>query len=318
MKPYLPVLAALALGAVSTSASCARAQDEKAAAKSEAIEMPPTVAPGAQLRVVFEEDGRFFEGPVWEPKSQKLFFTAHPRGDKPFQILRWDGATGAEVWLNETQGINGMALGLDGRLLGAQGRANPPAIVAINPADKALQVLATASDAHPMPETNDLSPDSKGGIYFSCPDFRSKTHSAVYYRAPDGKLTRILSNLKLPNGVEISRDGKRLVVSDSFEKRVYSYPVKEDGTVDAGGVRIFFDPQATSQMDPDGMTTDSAGNFYFTMRGGVWCTNPDGKMLGFIPIKDFVSNVSFGGADNKTLFITGSNRVYALAMTTSG
>ena len=280
--------------------------------------MPPTVAPGAQLRVAFEEAGRFFEGPTWEPKSGKLFFTAHPANGKPSQILQWDGATGASVWLDQTQGINGMALGLDGRILGAQGRAKPPAIVAIAPDSKALQVLAAASDESPMVETNDLSPDARGGVYFSCPDFGGKTRSAVYYRAPDGKLSRVVSNLKLPNGVEVARDGKRLMVSDSFEKRIYAYPIREDGSVDAGRVSIFFDPKTPSQSDPDGMTTDSEGNFYFTMRGGVWCVSGEGKLLGFIPVKEFVSNVGFGGADGKTLFITGSNRVYALDMTARG
>jgi gluconolactonase len=310
MKPVQVLTAALALSA---STSCAHAQDEK-------IGMPPTVAPDAQLRVAFEEKGRFFEGPVWEPKSGRLFFTAHASGGlkKPFQILQWDGATGATVWMNETQGINGMALGPDGRLLGARGRSEPPTIVAISPADKALEVLASASQDSPMVETNDLSPDQKGGVYFSSPDFGGKRRSAVYYRAPDGKLTRVIDNMKLPNGVEVARDGKRLMVSDSFEKRVYAYPIREDGTLDTGRVSIFFDPQTPNKTDPDGMTTDSEGNFYFTMRGGVWCVAPDGKLLGFIPVKEFVSNVSFGGPENKTLFITGSDRVYALDMTARG
>lgn len=280
--------------------------------------MPPTVAPGAALRVAFEEAGRFFEGPVWEPRSGKLFFTAQAGNGKPAQILQWDGGAGASVWLDQTQGINGMALGLDGRLLGAQGRAKPPAIVAIAPGSKALQVLAAASDGDPMTETNDLCPDARGGVYFSCPDFGGKARSAVYYRAPDGKLTRVISNLKLPNGVEVARDGKRLMVSDSFEKRIYTYPIQQDGTVDVGRVSIFFDPRTPSQADPDGMTTDSQGNFYFAMRGGVWCVSDAGKLLGFVPVKEFVSNVGFGGAEGKTLFITGSNRVYALDMSAHG
>jgi gluconolactonase len=305
MKPQVLAASLLLL------AASARAQDEN-------IGMPPTVAPGAQLRVAFEEQGRFFEGPTWEPKSGKLFFTAHASNGKPFQILQWDGGTGASVWFNETQGINGMALSRDGKLLGARGRSQPPSIVAIAPDSKAVQVLAAASDTNPMVETNDLCPDANGGVYFSCPDFGGKSRSAVYYRAADGKLTRVISNLKLPNGVEVARDGKRLMVSDSFEKRIYAYPIGDDGSVDIGKVSIFFDPKTPSQADPDGMTTDSAGNFYFAMRGGVWCVAPEGKLLGFIPVKEFVSNVSFGGAQNKTLFLTAMNRVYALDMSAAG
>ena len=169
-----------------------------------------------------------------------------------------------------------------------------------------------------MPETNDLCPDARGGLYFTAPDFRGKAASAVFYRSPEGTLKRIISNLKLPNGVEVARDGKRLMVSDSFEKRVYAYPIKDDGGVEVGGVSIFFDPKTPNQSDPDGMTTDSQGNFYFTMRGGVWCVSPEGKALGMIPFKDFVSNVAFGGPGNKTLFVTGTNRVHALDMSVAG
>ncbi len=310
------------------------------------VPLPPTVADGAQLKVVFwvghYQEDRLFEGPVWDTKSNKLFFTAHANGTNPFQILRLDevaqeeitiaagpggsasigGSPGkAAVWMNKTQGINGMTLSLDGHLLGAQGRAKLPSIVSIGigengPTD--IKVLCAASKALPMVETNDLSQDLKGGIYFSAPDFAQKTRSAVFYCAPNGKLSRLITNLKLPNGLEVSNDGKTLYVSDSFEKRVYSYPIKDDGALDLPAVRIFFDPPTTNQSDPDGMTTDADGNLYFAMRGGIWVVSPDGKTLGLIPILSFVSNVTFGGTDGRTLFMTCSDRVYSLAMKAHG
>jgi gluconolactonase len=283
--------------------------------------LPPMVAEGAQLQVAYEEAGRFFEGPVWEPKSGKLFFTAHPKGTTPSQILRLDETGKASVWMNETKGINGMHLSKSGDFLGAQGRAVPPAIVAIKPgavAPPEVKVLGAASEAAPMTETNDLCEDARGGIYFTCPDFGAKANSAVYYLAPDGKLTRLITHRALPNGIELSNDGKTLFVADSFEKRIYSYPVRDDGTVDVGRVRIFFDPATTNQSDPDGMTTDSEGNLYCTMRGGVWVVSPQGKSLGLIPIKEFCSNVTFGGADGRTLYMTTGGKVYSLAMTAKG
>lgn len=286
-----------------------------------------TVAEGAQLQTVYEESGRFFEGPVWDDKTGKLLFTAHANKNAPFQILRLDqpgdGARPgkASVWMNETQGINGMTLSRDGRLLGAQGRAKPPAIVSMiigANGPENFKVLAAASAANPMTESNDLSEDLRGGIYFTAPDFANKTESAVFYLAPDSKISRVISNLKLPNGVEVSNDGKTLFVSDSFEKRVYSYPIKDDGTLELARVRVFFDPPTANQSDPDGMTTDADGNLYFTMRGGVWVVSPEGKALGLIPIKEFCSNVSFGGADGRTLFMTCSNKIYSLAMKARG
>lgn len=292
--------------------------------------MPPTVQEGAQLQAVYEENGRFFEGPVWDDKTGKLLFTAHANKNAPFQILRLD-QTGdntkpgkAGVWMNETQGINGMTFGRDGRLLAAQGRANPPALVSMRigangPEDFKTVVRAVPQiEAANFVETNDLSEDARGGIYFTAPDFAGKQRSAVVYWHPRGEMLRVISNLKLPNGVEVSNDGKTLYVSDSFEKRVYSYPILETGYVDVAKVRIFFDPPTSNMADPDGMTTDAEGNLYFTMRGGVWVASPEGKSLGLIAVKEFVSNVAFGGADGRTLFMTCTNKVYSLAMKARG
>ncbi len=263
------------------------------------------------------------EGPAWDAKTNRLYFTAHANGDKPFQILRLTPAADnkVEIWKAKTEGINGMALSKTKGLLGAQGTSNPPAIVAIKldeTAPENVQVLAAASQENPMPQTNDLSEDARGGIYFTCPDFNRKTDSRVYYRTPAGELRMIISNLKLPNGIQVSRDNRTLYVADSFEKRIYAYPIQENGGIDNGKVRIFFDPDTPNQNDPDGMTIDSEGNLYCAMRGGIWCVSPQGKTLGFVPIPEFVSNVTFGGADLKTLYMTTGGKLYSLQMTAHG
>lgn len=316
------VLCAAVMAAFSMSGlRMARAQE------SPSFPLPSTVADGAQLQTLYEENGRFFEGPVWDSKTGKLLFTAHANKTSPFQILRLDQPGDnarpgkASLWMNETKGINGMTLSRDGRLLGAQGQAKPPAILSMTigaNGPENVYVVAAASPANPMVETNDLSEDPRGGLYFTAPDFRNKTESAVFYRMPDGKITRVIANLKLPNGVEVSNDGKTLFVSDSFEKRVYSYPIKDDGSLQLGQVRVFFDPPTPNMADPDGMTTDADGNLYFTMRGGVWVVSPEGKSLGLIPVKEFCSNVSFGGVDGKTLFMTCTNKIYSLSMKARG
>src|SRR5262249_18143836 len=73
-----------------------------ASAATRAAEGPPpvpaTVADGAQLVAVFGDD-RFFEGPVWDPKTKKLYFTAFADagGVRNQQILRLDGPNQAHV-----------------------------------------------------------------------------------------------------------------------------------------------------------------------------------------------------------------------------
>ena len=60
------------------------------------------------------------------------------------------------------------------------------------------------------------------------------------------------------------------------------------------------------------------GNLYLTGLGGVWIVSPAGVMLEFVEVPEFASNVTFGGAKGKTLFITCSRKVYSLAMRVRG
>ena len=57
---------------------------------------------------------------------------------------------------------------------------------------------------------------------------------------------------------------------------------------------------------------------YLTGLGGVWVAAPSGRALGFVPVPEFASNVTFGGADGKTLFITCGRKVYRLRMRARG
>jgi len=279
--------------------------------------VPSTVAAGAQLTVVYASE-QYFEGPSWDPVGKKLYFTAFEKENE--KILRLEAPNKASVWMDHTQGINGTYFSRQGRLLVAQAFGHTLSSLKIGldgPSD--TKVLASAFEGIPFIQPNDVAESPvTGTIYFSDPNFKGKTHSAVYSLDPNGTLRRIIENLKLPNGLEVSNDGTTLYVSDSFEKRVYSYPILSDGSVDQAQVKIFFDPTTDNTADPDGMCCDALGNLYFAMRGGVWVVSKEGKSLGFIPVPEFASNVTFGGEDGQTLYITCDKKVYSLAMRVKG
>lgn len=279
--------------------------------------LPGTVVPGSTLTVVYADE-RYFEGPSWDPVTKKLYFCAFEKGNE--QLLRLEAPGKVSIWLDHTEGINGTYVSRDGRLLAAQAFAHNLLgikIGATGPTD--TKVLTSGFEGVPYLQPNDVAESSTtGGIYFSDPNFKGKTHSAVYYLSPSGTVRRIIVNLKLPNGLEVSNDGETLYVSDSFEKRIYSYPILPDGSVDQGQVKVFFDPQTDNMADPDGMCADALGNLYFAMRGGVWVVSKEGKLLGLIPIPEFCSNVTFGGPDGQTLYITCDKKVYSLAMRVKG
>ena len=71
-------------------------------------------------------------------------------------------------------------------------------------------------------------------------------------------------------------------------------------------------------MGSDGMTIDNRGNIYLT-GNGVTVFNKKGVKILHIPVeKDWTANVTFGGKNNQTLFITAMDAVFSLEMKVKG
>ena len=207
-----------------------------------------------------------------------------------------------------------MFLAHDGRLLGAQSSGHRVISYGVGPSG--LIDPKVLLEDKSLSQPNDLCEAPNGDIYFTDPDGKNPKNSGVYLLAKNGKSKKIITDLVSPNGIKTSRDGRTLYVSDSEQKLWRSYPILGDGSVGPG--KTIFEPKTENKASPDGLTLDERGNLYFTGRGGVWVTDADGKELGLIEIPEFASNVAFGGADGKTLFITCDKKVYSLAMTVRG
>lgn len=287
---------------VATFSGIVRSQDAR---------MPGTVAEGAKL-VVEYDDPRFFEGPTWDPKGKKLYFTAFGKNSQ--QILRLDAPNKVTVWLDNTKGVNGTYLSNDGRLLGAQAYGHRVMSYAFGP-DGPSDTKVLYFDEK-LNQPNDVCQAPNGDIYFTDPDFSKRKTSAVFRLTADGKATKVVEDMPVPNGLKTSLDGKTLYVGDSYQFLWRSYPINADGTVGPG--KVFFEPKDAPKKEPDGLSIDERGNLYFSGRGGVWVVQPDGTALGLIAIPEFCSNVTFGGDDGKTLYMTCSNKVYSLRMNVRG
>src|ERR1043166_7773823 len=117
--------------------------------------------------------------------------------------------------------------------------------------------------------------------------------------------------MPLPNGLKTSLDGQTLCVSASHLLLWRAYPIKPDGSVGEG--RVFFEPEGwPDRQPPDGFCLDEQGNLYLPGRGGVWVVKGSGTLIGFVPIKEFCSNATIGGPDNRTLYLTCDKKVYSL------
>jgi gluconolactonase len=99
-------------------------------------------------------------------------------------------------------------------------------------------------------------------------------------------------------------------VADIKDRKTIAYDIGPDGSL--GGKRLFCTPGS------DGMTLDHCGNVYLT-GDGVRVFNASGEQIEHIAIPQrWTANVTFGGKDRKTLFITAGPAVYTLKMNICG
>ena len=139
---------------------------------------------------------------------------------------------------------------------------------------------------------NDLTADSKGGVYF--------TMGGLFYADPNGVVTRYGQNLNT-NGVILSPDEKTVYVTNGAfgapAGTIAAFDVQSDGSLK--NQREFVKLPSGSG---DGLTVDSKGNLYVTAGPNLHVVAPDGKVLGSIPAPYGLISAAFAGKDKKTLY----------------
>jgi gluconolactonase len=269
------------------------------------------IAPGATVQKVSGQFA-FTEGPAVD-KQGNIYFTDQPN-DK---IWRYDTDGKLSVFMDKAGRSNGLYVDRKGNILSCADEKNE--LWSISPKGK-VTVLLKDYEGKLFNGPNDLWPDQKGGIYFTDPYYqrsywtRTKPDLAsqnVYY-LPKGKkqAVPVATDLKQPNGIVGTPDGRYLYVADIRDSKTYKYEIQPDGSL--GNRQLFV------SMGSDGITLDNKGNLYITGKG-VTVFDPSGNKITNIPVPaNWTANVCFGGKDRRTLFITASESVYVLPMQVQG
>lgn len=258
----------------------------------------------------------FTEGPASDGQGNLYF--SDVSGNKVYKV---DAAGELATFLDPSNHTNGLMVNAAGNIVACEmdGR-----IVEIDAKTKAVKALAPDYEGKRFNAPNDLVIDKDGGIYFTDPHFRAPMPlpqgvRAFYYRAADGKVTRLGVVENAPNGVILSPDEKTLYVIPSMQAEMLAYPVLAPGKL--GPQRTFCTlKQAAGKTagGGDGLTIDSKGNVYITSALGIQVFSPDGKALGILEFPEQPANCTFGGKDNKTLYVTARTSLYAVPMLATG
>jgi gluconolactonase len=259
---------------------------------------------------------KFTEGPAGD-RDGNVYFSDIPNE----RIHKVDKDGKLSIFREKSNRSNGLKVNAKGEIVACEMAGR---VVAISPDGKNVRVLADKYDDKPFNAPNDLVIDKQGGVYFTDPSFGApkplpQGKTAVYYIPPDGKVTRLIDDVGLPNGVMLSPDEKTLYVIPTGPADMRAYPVEAPGKLGKG--RVFCTLQGKDGKPGtggDGCTIDTKGNLYITSSIGVQVFDPTGKFLGSIAFPEQPANVAFGGVDMKTLYVTARSSLYTAPMEAAG
>ena len=274
-------------------------------------QLPGTVAPGAKLEKL-SGGFKFTEGPSCD-KEGNVFFTDQPNN----RIMKWSVDGKLTEFLKPAGRANGMFFEPNGDLLACADEKTE--LWSITPDGKHTG-MAKEFEGKSLNGPNDVWLRPDGGLYFTDPFYKREWWNydkppqgteQVYFLGADRKaLKRVTTDLVQPNGITGTPDGKTLYVADIRANKTYGYDIQPDGTL--------ANKRLHCELGSDGMTIDAEGNLYLTGRG-VTVFDKGGKQIGHIDVQEkWTANVSFGGRDHRTLFITASECLYAIQMRVKG
>ncbi|CAK7064033.1 MAG: hypothetical protein PARBA_02411 [Parabacteroides sp.] len=239
------------------------------------IEGPATDEAGNLYAVNYEKEG--------------TIGIVHPDGTHACFVVLPEGSTGNSICFNK-----------EGNMLVADYTGHN--ILKVDMKTKAISIYAHEPK---MNQPNDMALAPNGNLYASDPDWKNKK-GQLWLVNPNGKVSLLEGNMGTTNGIEVSPDGKKLYVNESAQLKVWAYDIQPNGTLKNKRLIHTFEGYGM-----DGMCCDIKGNIYLCRydKGTVVLLSPKGKLLREIWLKGKQpSNITFGGPENKTCYITLQDR----------
>jgi len=246
-------------------------------------EIPGVIAAGQQWKDIWQVDGNNADG-IIATKDNGLLIAQNDKSD----VVKLESNGKTSVVYSDTNTGGSLAMNSKGALFVANRGLN----ASVDQLAPKRKLLANKMNGDSLDciggVLNDISADSKGGVYF--------TMGGVFYADSKGTVTRYGENLTT-NGIVLSADEKHLFVTNG--PTIAEFDVQKDGSLtnqhefaklEGGG-------------NGDGSTFDSAGRLYVTSNAGVQVIGPDGKYLGLVPTPRGLISVAFSGPDRKMLYV---------------
>lgn len=273
----------------------------------------------------------FPEGPVATGDGSLLFVDI-----KDEAIRRVDPTGRCETIASLPGGPNGLAIGPDGAAYVCnnggvysfvpfgEGVTVPGprpdtyrggSIQRIDLATRTMTTLYDSYDGTRLLSPDDIVFDATGGFWFTDSGFQETDgtrHGALYYATIDGSSLTRAATVPMANGVGLSPDGKTVYVSDTVAGRLWALDIVGPGKVAPGPLPVM--PGRVVQTLPgfqwlDSLKVEADGRVCVgtLFNGGISVFSLDGGVE-HVDVPDlFTTNLCFGGADMRDVWITASS-----------
>jgi sugar lactone lactonase YvrE len=244
------------------------------------------------------DDVSWPEGPLYT--AGVVRWVGYGSGD----VWQWDGKTVTKFWHQDGCGPSAIIDLPNGEYLVTCYDSNT--LGHVSAAGTTIENIKSDSADGGFLGPNDFAKDAKGGIYFTASGVFAAdagVEGTVYYRASDGTIKQVASNIHYSNGLVMTDDGATLLVNEHLEAQVLKYSVQSDGSLTNRQVFVRMKdvvptpPNALWSYGCDGVKRDSKGNIYVANYGGSRLVVVDGagKLVTTIPVPYAdVDNVGFG------------------------
>lgn len=256
----------------------------------------------------------FLEGPAFD-RDGNLYMVDIPYG----RILRMSPKGEFDVAAEYDGWPNGLAVHKDGSLVIADYRRG---ILRCDPKTGQVEDLLTHNQSESFKGVNDLAFAKNGDLYFT-DQGQTGIHDPtgrVYRYSTAGRLDCLISNGPSPNGIVLDPQDKVMYVAMTRANCMWHCPLK-GGAVNKAGVFCVL----PGIHGPDGLAMDEAGNLSaaHARPGIIWLFSPMGEPLARVQGRNKgarMTNMAYGGADRKTLYICDSYRgeILTAAMPVAG
>jgi gluconolactonase len=274
------------------------------------------------------------EGPLYVEDGGYLLFSDVINN----KIYKWKEGQGVTVYLNPSgntgtissnePGSNGLVLDREGQLVLCQhgDRRIAKMISPLNNPKPEFLTLADNYKGKRFNSPNDAVYHANGDLYFTDPPYglqkgiedssRQLDFQGVYRLKPGGQVDLITRELKYPNGIALSPDGKFLYVANSGNENFVwmKYELDTNGLIK--NRHIFYEAHSYEGKNsgaPDGLKVNKKGYVFASGPLGLWIFAPAGKLIARLYTGQLTSNCTFS-PDEHTLFITCDDYVMRLKL----